>query len=132
MLEFRSQRQHAAKYFSQRREIVVGNPPAELQQLIVENWRTIERADDVFGLNLGLAVVQLDNNTRHTALPEWNQHPAAHGGLYPVCDAIGERHVQRDGQGNVAEFRHSVARIDQSLTRGAEISERAFATTGRS
>src|SRR5207248_11283631 len=67
----------------------------------------IERADDVFGLNLGLAVVQLDNNTRHTALPEWNQHPAAHGGLYPVCDAIGERHVQRDGQGNVRSEEHT-------------------------
>ena len=47
-LEFGAQRKHGAEDFADRGEIVVGDPAAEAQQLIVENRRGIEHADEYF------------------------------------------------------------------------------------
>ena len=96
-LEFRSQGQHGAEHFSQGREVVIGDPSAKPQQVIVKNRRSVERADNVFCLNAGRAVVQLDDNSRHSALPKRHQHTSTHHGLCPVRNAIGEGHIQGNG-----------------------------------
>ena len=44
-LEFRGERQHGAKHFAERREIVIGNPLPKFQQMFIENRREVERFD---------------------------------------------------------------------------------------
>ena len=105
-LELGVQRQHGAEDFANRGEIVVGDPVAELQQLRVKHRSGIERGENVFRGDGRLAVVQFNDNARHALLAKRNQHAAADYGRGFRRDAVGEDHVQRDGHGNVAEFRH--------------------------
>ncbi len=51
-LELRRERQHCAKNFPYRREIVIGNPSAQLQQLFVKNRREVERFDDLLDFDV--------------------------------------------------------------------------------
>src|SRR5215470_14393682 len=103
-LELRAQGKHGAEYFSKRREIVVGNPLAEPHELHVEHRPRIEDADDVLGLDTGLAVVQIDDDAAHALLTEGHEHTSAYGWLHPIGHVIGEGHVERHGQGYVAEL----------------------------
>ena len=45
--EFGIQRQHGAEDFAERGEIVVGDPAAEMQQLLVEDRRWVEDGENV-------------------------------------------------------------------------------------
>ena len=105
-LELGAQRQHGAKHFSERGEIVVGDPAAETKELFVEDRRGVEYAENVFDGDGWLAVVQFDDDARHALLAEWDQHASAHDGRGVRGDTVGEDHVERDGDGDVAEFGH--------------------------
>ena len=61
-LELGKQRQHRAEDFAEGSEIVVGDPPAEAQQLLVEYGGGIDHAEDGFGFERGFAVVHFDDD----------------------------------------------------------------------
>ena len=50
-LELRRQRQHGAKHFSKGGKVVVGNPFAETEQLLIEHRRLVQDPQDIFGLH---------------------------------------------------------------------------------
>ena len=104
--ELGAQRQHGAEDFADRSQVVVGDPAAEAQQVIVEDWRGVEHAENIFCGDRRLAVVQFDDDARHALLAERDQDASADNGRGIRRDTVGERHVQRHGQGNVAEFGH--------------------------
>ena len=56
-LEFGAQRQHGAENFADGCEVVVRDPLAQANEVLIEHWRRVEHADNVFGLDLGLAIV---------------------------------------------------------------------------
>ena len=105
-LELRRQRQHGAEHFAHRSEIIVGNPLPKFQQLFVEDRREIERFDNFLGFDPWRTIMQLDDDTREALLPERHQHPPAHDRLHAGRDGVGERHVQRHGESDVAEEGH--------------------------
>ena len=58
-LEFSGQRQHGAKNFADRGEVVVRDPLAKTNQLLIEHGCGVEHADEVFRGHIWLAVMQL-------------------------------------------------------------------------
>ena len=104
--ELRGQRQHGAKHFAERRQIVVRNPFAQPKELLIEHRRSIKHTENVFGLHFRRTIMKDGDDSRHALLAEWNQDAPADHGLHPVGDAIGERKVERHREGDVAEFRH--------------------------
>ena len=70
-------RQHGAENFADRSEIVVGDPTAQLQQLLIENGRGVERGEDVFCRDGRFAIVKFYDDARHALLAKWDQHAAA-------------------------------------------------------
>jgi hypothetical protein len=46
------------------------------------------------------------DNARHPLLAEGDQHTPAYDWFGALWDTVGENHVQRHRQGDVAEFRH--------------------------
>ena len=53
-----------------------------------------------------LAVVKFDDDARHALLAERDQHASADDGRDVRGDTVGEDHVERHGDGDVAEFGH--------------------------
>jgi hypothetical protein len=104
--EFRAQRQHGAEDFSEGSEVVIRDPAAEVQELRIEHRHGVEHADEILDLDGRLAVVQLNHDARHALLTKWDQHAPADNRRGIRRNAVGECHVQRHGQGNVAEFGH--------------------------
>jgi len=104
--EFRSQRQHGAKHFAKRREIVVRDPLSKLDKLFIEYGTSIEHAEDIFDLHLWRTIMQRGDHSRHALLAKRYQHAPTCHGLHPVRDAVGERSVQRHGERDVTEFGH--------------------------
>jgi hypothetical protein len=104
--ELRIQRQHGAEDFAERSEIVVGNPAAETQQLFVEHRSYVERTLDSFCGDRWFAVVQFNHNAGHTLLAKGHEHAATDDWHGFGGDTVGEHHVERHGQSNVAEFGH--------------------------
>ena len=77
--EFRVQREHGPEDFAERGEIVVGDPAAELQQLLIEDGRGIEDGKNIFRGNGRLAVVQFHDDAGYALLAEWDEDaPADH------------------------------------------------------
>ena len=74
--------------------------------MLVEHWRRIENTQDRLDGYGRLTVVQFDDDAGETLLPEGHQHAASDDGHSIGGDAVGEDHVERHGQGNVAELRH--------------------------
>ena len=105
-LELRAQRQHGAKHFAQRSQIVVRNPRAQLHELLIQHWRGVQHAEDIFRLNFGRAIMQHSDDARHALLAKGHEHAAAHHRLHPVRDAVGKGHIERHGEGDVTKFRH--------------------------
>jgi|ERR1051325_8512301 len=60
--ELGAERQHGAEHFSKRRNVIVGNPAAEIEELIVENRRGVQNCRYVLGCDLRLSVVQRNDN----------------------------------------------------------------------
>ena len=104
--ELRIQRQHGAEDFAERREIVVGNPAAEAQQLFVENRSGVEYAENGFCFDGRGSVVQFDHDASHTLLTKRHEHAATDHRSGFGGDTVRKDHVERHGQGNVAEFGH--------------------------
>ncbi len=103
--------QHGAEDFANRSEVIIGNPLAKFQQLLVEDRREIEGFDNFFyldrwGLSLRLAIMQLDNDAPHPLLSERHQHAPADHRLHACRNGVGERHIERHGECNVAEEGH--------------------------
>ena len=105
-LELRIQRQHGAEDFAERGKIVVGDPTAETQELVIEYRNSVEYALNSFGCDRGLTVVQFEDNAGQALLAEGHEHAAADQGSDLGADAIGKDHVERHGQGDVAELGH--------------------------
>ena len=106
-----AERQHGAEDFAERRQVVVGNPVAQAQELLVQHRRRVEDAGEILGLYVlipgsGLAVVQFGDDARQALLAKGDHDTSAHHRLHPFRDAIGEDRVERYGQGYVAELRH--------------------------
>ena len=91
---------------------------ASLDLLLSQDWRAEVRRIGT-GLKDGLAgapgdvrvlgaigVVQLDHDARHSLLAEWDQDASADNGCGFTIDTVGECHVQRHGQSDVAKFGH--------------------------
>ena len=61
---------------------------------------------NIFRGDRWLAVVQFDDDARHALLAERDEDASAHDWRGIRGDTVGEDHVQRHGQGDVAEFGH--------------------------
>src|SRR5690349_25151354 len=105
-LEFSHQGQHGTADFTERREIVVGDPAGEAKKQFIQGRLGVKHADDVLGCDCRLAVVQLDDDARYALLAKRHQHASAHDGCGIHRDTVSEDHVQGDGKGYVAEFGH--------------------------
>src|SRR5579872_104046 len=104
--EFGVQREHGAENFTERGQIVVGDPAGEAKELIVEDGRGIENTVDGFGCYRGLAIVELDYDACHATLAEGDEYTRADCGSCVRRDTVGEDRVEWDGEGYVAEFGH--------------------------
>src|ERR1039458_51272 len=104
--EFRVQRQHGAKSFAERSEIVVGNPAPGAQKLLIEHWSDVEHTQDDLSCDRWFAVVQFNHDAGKALLAERHEHAAADHGSGLGRDTVGEDHVERHGQGNVAVLGH--------------------------
>ena len=62
--------------------------------------------------------MQVDDDTGHALLPERNQHAPAQHGIRPIWNRVCEGHVERHGNGDVAEEWHG--RTDRILACGDE------------
>src|SRR5437868_2676748 len=100
-LELGRQRQHRAEYFADWSEVVVRDPATEAKKFFIKNGSGIEYADDFLGRDGGLAVVQFDDNARHTLLAKGHQHASAHNWRVFRGDTISKGHVQWNREGNV-------------------------------
>ena len=105
-LKLSRQRQHGTKHLANRGKIVIGNPLAELQKLFIENGREIKRFQNFLGFYIRRPIMQLHDNSRQSLLPERHQHTPTHNRLHPRRDGVGERHVQRHRERDVAEKGH--------------------------
>jgi len=83
----------------------MGDPLAELQQRGIKRGLRVQHLQNGLGLHGRLAIVQRNYHAGEPFVPKRNQHTRAHQRL-TLGDAIGERHVQRDRQSNVAEQGH--------------------------
>ena len=100
------ERKHGAENFSDRSEIVIGNPAAEFEQLQVEHGHSVEHGKNILCGDGRLPVVQFDDDAGQALLAEWDQHAAADDGRGIRANTVGEDHVERDGHGDVTEFGH--------------------------
>src|SRR5581483_12317891 len=83
-LEFGRERKHGAKDFSDRREVVVGDPAAEAEKMIVENRGGIDDGEEVLGLHFRLAIVQLDEDAHQALLAERDEDASADDGSHAI------------------------------------------------
>jgi hypothetical protein len=74
--------------------------------VVIEDWYSVDDAQDVSCGNFWLAVVQLDYDAHHSLLTERDEHAATDDRVQVGRDAVAKRHVQGHGQGDVAEFGH--------------------------
>ena len=111
--EFRAQRQHGAENFTNGSEIVVGNPLAQADQLLIEHRRGIKHADDLLGFNFRLVIMQRGDDPRHALLPEGHEHASADDRLHPLGNSVREDDVKRNGQSDVTEFGHGQCRRER-------------------
>src|ERR1700676_2233089 len=77
-LKFSAEREHAAKHFAERSEIIIGDPFAQPHQLLVKNRLRVQCAYEVFGRNTGLAIMKFDDDSREPLLAERDEHAASH------------------------------------------------------
>src|SRR5215469_543110 len=105
-LELGAQRKHRAKNFTDRREIVVRDPPAQPKQVIAENRSWINYSENISGDDFWLAIVEIDDDTHHALLPERNEDSSSDHRCCAVRDVVGKRHVQGHRKGDVAELGH--------------------------
>ena len=113
LLHLGGERQHAAENFANGRDVILRDPLAELEQPGVEDGLRVERGDHSLDLDLliyvvGLrsVVVQLDDDANHALSTKGDEDASADDG-FGFADPIGERRIERDGDGDVAEVRHS-------------------------
>ena len=50
--------------------------------------------------------MQLNDDPRHALLPKRHQHAPTDDGLHACGNGVGEHHVQRNSEGNIAEEGH--------------------------
>ncbi|HMA19258.1 MAG TPA: hypothetical protein VKO87_00575, partial [Gemmatimonadaceae bacterium] len=53
-LELRRKREHGAEYLANGSEIIIGDPTAEAEELLVEDRGGIDDAEDIFGGDIWL------------------------------------------------------------------------------
>ena len=79
--KLRRQRQHGAKYFADRRDVVLRDPAAQLHQLRGQCGRRVEYLAQAPGLELRLAIMQLGDNAAQPLLAEGHDDATANAGL---------------------------------------------------
>ena len=86
--------------------------------MVIEHGLGIENARDDPGLDCRGFLVQADYDSRHPLLPKWHQDAPAHDRPHTLRHAIGERHIERNWERNIAEFCHfsSLARLNLATT----------------
>ena len=62
VLELRTQWEHGSKDLAQRRQVVIGDPLAKFEELVVEHGLAVKHADYVLGLDVGSAIVQVNDD----------------------------------------------------------------------
>src|SRR5215469_3237111 len=75
--ELGRQRQHAAQYLADWRDVIVRDPLSQLHQLIRQCWRRIQHLLYSLGFEMGLAIMPFDDDAAHSLLAEGNDHPSA-------------------------------------------------------
>ena len=108
-LKFCRKRQHRPKHLADGSEIVIGDPLSQFQKLFIKHGREIKRFNNFFYLgsfNLRRTIMHFDDNARQALLPKRHQHTPAYNRLHAWRNGVGERHVKRHGEGDVAEEGH--------------------------
>ncbi len=105
--DFRSERQHGAQHFAERREVVLRDPLGELKQMVAEQRLLVEHGLKILYLDVGWG---LGGEGRHHAdelfIAEGRNDARATLRLLPEAHAVDKRVVQRHGQRDFAECRH--------------------------
>src|SRR4029077_16367032 len=89
--------------------------------------RGVERGEDVFCRDRRFAIVQFDDDARHALLAKWDQHASSYDGSGVRGDTVGKDHVERNRNGDVAEFGHWIQRIAVRRDSGFIDKESSFA-----
>lgn len=101
------ERSHGAEDFAEGGAVVIGNPAAEGQELLLEHGFGVEEAENLLGGDVGGRVVGVDDDAGEFARSEGDDDSAA--GLDAVAQrfgqTVGEGAVQRDGQAHVNVFK---------------------------
>src|SRR5580765_2572400 len=105
-LELGGERKHGAKDFTNGSKVVVGDPAAKAQEYFIEDRRRIDDAQNILGGNFRLVIVHADDDAHHALLAERDQHTSSDNGSHIGRDMVCEGHVERHGQGYVAEVGH--------------------------
>src|SRR5579872_733160 len=117
-LEFRGQREHGAKHFTRRREVIICNPFSQLQKLLIKHWRGVEHAENILRLNFWCAIVQRNDHARHALLAKRHQNAPTNHWLHPFRDAVGEGNIERHRKRYVTKFWHASLILDRNKSRG--------------
>jgi len=87
-----SERQHGAEDFAQGRAVVVGDPAAEAQELVIDDRFRIDEAQDLAGVGLRTPVMAFEDDSRQLASAEGDEDAAS------GVDAMLERERQDVGK----------------------------------
>jgi hypothetical protein len=104
--ELSGERKHRAQDFADGVKIVVGNPATEAQQAIVKDGSGVDHVENILGGDLWFAIVEVDDDAHHPLLAKGDKDPSSDYRRCAVRDTIGERHIERHRDGDVAEFGH--------------------------
>src|SRR5262249_34629317 len=101
--------QHGAQYLADGSEIVVRDPFAQLEQVLIEHRRGIKYRMDTLGFDRRRGIVQRRNNPGQALSTEGYQDASANNRSHTV-NTVGEYHVQGHRQCYITEFRHDPVR----------------------
>jgi hypothetical protein len=104
--ELSGERKHRAQDFADGGKIVVGNPATEAQQAIVKDGSGVDHVENILGGDLWFAIVEVDDDAHHPLLAKGDKDASSDYRRCAVRDTIGERHIERHRDGDVAEFGH--------------------------
>src|SRR5260370_206596 len=106
--QFRHRRQHRAKHFAHRRQVIPRDPVRQLDQFRRQRRNKIQHARELANLRSGRrALRQFHNDAHHRLLPERHKDaaPRLHRSIHRFRHRVRERLSQRHGQRDIAKRR---------------------------